>query len=122
MYYNDDYSKADAYYDSLESGICTACGEECHEVSHDDSFDHEFGIEHCSHMASDCCDAPLAEEGSIFLDKTSTHTARKDHVDKDGKVVVRVGHKYRATLRKGYYVDDDGVRHGIFEYTKKEVA
>jgi hypothetical protein len=100
--------------DDLSTGICGACLCECDEVGVDNSFDDAFGM--CTNwgVGSDCCEADVFK-GHIFLDKSSTHTARKDH--KDGKV--KVGQKYRQSIRKGYYIDDDGEHQGIFKITKR---
>jgi hypothetical protein len=95
-------------------GICGSCLCECQEVGVDNSFSDSFGYVTDWGRGSDCCEAEVFE-GRIFLDETSTHTARKHH--KDGRV--KAGERYRQNVRKGYYIDDSGNHHGIFEITKK---
>ena len=101
--------------DDLRSeGICSSCLCECQEVGVDESFSDQFGLVTAWGTGSDCCGAEVFE-GHIFLDETSIHTARKDH--KDGRV--KAGERYRKNVRKGYYIDDAGTHHGIFEVTKR---
>jgi len=100
--------------EDMGEGICESCLCECREVGVDESFSDSFGLVTDWGVGSDCCGSEVLK-GTIFLDKTSTHTARKDH--KDGKV--KIGQRYRQKIVKGYYVDDSGKHHGIYEITKK---
>jgi len=56
----------------------------------------------------------------IFLEKTTTHTARKDHYYK-GKLKVKKGNKYQATIIKGVEISE-GERTGIYEYRKFDLG
>ena len=38
---------------------CGECKRECEVETVDDSFDHAFGTEHCSHVESKCCGAEV---------------------------------------------------------------
>jgi hypothetical protein len=108
-------SKPDS--ESLRSGmVCASCLCECEEVPVDNSFDDQFGLVTVWDVGSDCCGADCFE-GKVFLDSSSTHTARKDHTNKAGKVIVQAGQRYRAHIIKGYYVED-GEHKGICEYSK----
>ena len=99
--------------DDLSDGICADCLCECSSEAINDSFGDGFGNVECWSEGRDCCGADVLQ-GRIFLDKSSIHTARKDH--KDGKV--KTGQRYRQNIRKGYYVDHDGGHNGIFEISK----
>jgi hypothetical protein len=102
-------------YEELRTDcICLGCLEECEEVPIDDSFSDGFGNVECWSTGSSCCGSEVGQ-GRIFLDRTTYHTARKDH--KDGKV--KAGQRYKARIRKGYAIDDDGNHIGIYEYIKR---
>jgi len=105
--------------DDLRTGvICMGCLEECNETGEDNSFSDHFGQVECWDVVSDCCGCSTGE-GVIFLDKSSTHIARKDHV-RNGKVIIPKGAKYRAYIKKGYVIDPDSGEHkGLYEYRKK---
>ena len=100
--------------DDFKIGICSSCLCECQEVGVDNSFSDLFGNVEDWGIGSECCDAEVYD-GNIWLDKTSIHTARKDH--KDGKV--KAGQRYRQRIQKGYYMDEQGNHFGIFEITKR---
>ena len=102
--------------DSLGVGICGSCLSECDEVGVDESFSDAFGLVTDWSVGSSCCGGDVFQ-GVIFLDKASTHTARKDH--KDGKI--KAGQTYRCRIRKGYYIDDEGGHIGICEYSKTKI-
>ena len=101
-------------------GICSGCLEETQERPFDDSFSDQFGYVTDWSVGSDCCGADVFE-GKIFLDKTSTHIANKDHIDGNGNVIVKKGEKYKSRIVKGYYVDDDGENRGIFKLEKRKI-
>jgi hypothetical protein len=109
--------------DDLEYGICTCCKEEARERVIDASFSDPFGnVEDWDTDGSECCGAQLAE-GHIWLDKETTHVARKDHLNDDGKVVIAKGEKYRTHIIKGYWIDPDtGKRNGIYKYSKWKLS
>jgi hypothetical protein len=107
--------------DLRASGICSACMDECSEVGVDESYDDHFGVVTVWGRGSDCCEAEVWD-GEIFLRRSKVHTARKDHLNADGRVIIAKGERYKATLRKGYAIDEDGKHHGIFEYRKKKVS
>jgi len=101
--------------DDLKSNvICGDCLCECEEVEVDESFSDSFGLVTAWGVGSSCCGGECYE-GEIFLDRTTRHTARKDH--KDGKI--KKGQRYKAHITKGYYIDDSGKHHGIYEYSKR---
>ena len=105
--------------DSLRTDcVCLCCLEECDEVGVDESFGDSFGNVTCWGTGSSCCGGEVAE-GRIFFQQTDVYTARKDHYNKRGKLIIKAGQRYRRTLKKGYYVDDRGEHHGIFNLTKK---
>jgi hypothetical protein len=99
--------------------ICSSCYEECSEVEIKDGFYYDYG-DICgawhdeSYAGSSCCGEPVVE-GAVFFEKTSTHIARKDHE----KSKIHKGDLYRSTLRKGYYIDEDGSHNAIYEYSKR---
>lgn len=101
--------------------ICGACLEPCQEKVVDDGFYYEWGSERGWHddryIASDCCHDQILD-GTLWLDKCSTHTARKDHVNDEGRVEIRKGQTYRAYLKKGFYVEG-GEHKPIYEYHKQ---
>jgi len=97
--------------------FCSSCGKECHEVASDNSFTDGFGEVTNWSVGSNCCDAEVFT-GTIFLNKVTTRTARKDYLNNQGKVYIKKGQKYKASIKKGYYVDNKGKHHGIFEYNK----
>jgi len=102
--------------DDLGSGVCMGCLTECEEVGVDESFSDSFGLVEDWGVGSSCCGEEVCQ-GNIFLDKVSFHTARKDH--KDGKILK--GQRYRQHITKGYYIDDSGEHHGIFDISKKVI-
>ena len=104
----------------LITGFCSSCGEPCSEVNIDESFRDLFGQVSDWSVGSDCCEAEVCG-GAIFLDKQTIHTAQKDHRDKKGNITIRSGQKYKATIRKGYFVRD-GEHVGFFRYTKNVLA
>lgn len=107
--------------DDLRTGvICTCCEKECDEVGVDESFDDQFGCVTCWGSGSSCCGSEVAE-GRIFLEQTRYHTARKDHLNSRGEVLIRKGERYKAYIRKGYYITEDGQHHGINVYKKTKV-
>jgi hypothetical protein len=57
---------------------------------------------------------------TIFLEKRTIHTANKDHMYK-GKLQVKKGNKYKATMIKGYEISK-GVRSAIYEYKKFDLG
>ena len=98
-------------------GICLSCYDECEATAEDNSFDDSFGfVTDFSGPVSDCCLAEIGEDGKIFLDKSSVHTARRDHAD--GKI--KTGDRYRKHIRKGWVVEDNEKR-GIFVVEKKVI-
>ena len=104
--------------DDLRTGmICGSCLCECDEVGIDCSFSDHFGYVTNWGSGSSCCEGEVFE-GKIFLDTRSTHIARKDHAN--GRI--KKGDKYVKHIRKGYYIDDKGMRHGIFDLTKRKVT
>lgn len=107
--------------DLRDSGICSYCLQECCEVPVDNSFDDQFGVVTDWGVGSSCCGSEVWN-GSIFLDASSVHTARKDHLNNKGEVVIAKGERYKATIRKGYAIDEDGKHHGICIYRKKKIV
>jgi len=105
--------------DSLDSGICVYCLEEAEEVGIDNSFDDQFGWVTDWEVGSSCCGEPIFP-GRIYLDKTTYHRARKDHVDAKGNVYIQKGQRYSCRIKKEYYIED-GEHHGIFEVEKKVI-
>jgi len=105
--------------DELTSGICAFCLEESEEVPIDISFSDQFGQVEDWSAGSACCGSEIVK-GKIFLDKTSCHIANKDHVDENGKAIVKKGQRYKYRIVKGYYIDD-GIRYGILKITKKVI-
>jgi len=99
--------------DLEDGGICGCCLCECEAAPIDESFSDPFGNVESWRIGSACCEADIFE-GAIFMEKRTKHTARKDH--KDGKI--KAGQRYSCYIRKGYYIDDDGKHHGIYEYKK----
>lgn len=97
--------------------FCSSCGKECVETAIDNSFGDSFGYVTDWAVGSYCCEAE-AYKGTIYLDTVTTRTARKDHLNKKGEVIIKAGQKYRAYVKKGFYVDDKGKHHGHFEYRK----
>jgi len=102
--------------------ICRDCLSECQEVEFKDGFFYDYGsITGAWHdesgTGSDCCHAEVAE-GRIWLDRTTDHVARKDHLTPAGNVHIAKGQRYRCTIRKGYMVKADGGREAIFEIYK----
>ena len=100
--------------------ICESCECECEEVAIDESFSDGFGNVTCWSTGSDCCGASCLD-GKIFVDSTSFHTARKNHLDKKGNIVIKAGERYRANIKKGYYIDGNGEHQGIYEYYKTKI-
>ena len=100
-------------YEDFSDGICESCLSACSEKAIDNSFSDSFGLVTDWDVGSDCCGAPVLQ-GAIWLDKTSVHTARKEH--RNGKI--KPGDKYRLRIIKGYYIDDNGKHHGIYEIYK----
>jgi len=105
--------------------ICLACERECSVVEINDGFFYDYGdIVGAWHdesgEGSACCGSEVAP-GKIWMDKTSTHRARKNHKDAHGKVVVSKGSRYLAGISKGYYVLD-GERHPIYNYYKRQLG
>ncbi len=111
---NITLSSRPAESDLRSNRICGCCLSECDEVPVDDSFDDQFGNVTSWGVGSSCCQAETFE-GRIFFRNRTFHTARKDH-PKGG---IKVGQKYRAIIEKGYFIDEDGKHHGIFNYSKK---
>jgi hypothetical protein len=131
MYDEDDDRYEDFSNDGPDidqgSGICSSCGRPCTAVMVDEGIGpYEYwgsrGVHHDYQIESDCCGAAIAEAGNVYLDKVSFHIARKDHVDKKGKVIVHAGAKYRKHITKGWFINEDGAHCGFIEITKKEVA
>ena len=113
--------------DGPEGGICTACGEECGGKVLDEGIgSYEYwgakGVHHDYRTVSDCCEEDIAEEGSVVVDETKIHMARKDHLDSKGQVIVHAGHKYRRRYFRSWFVDRDGERKGVVHIEKLEVA
>jgi hypothetical protein len=107
----------------MTMSICAECLEPAEETTWDDGFYYDYGsITNAWHSetrsGSDCCGADLLE-GTVFLDVTSVHTARKDHFNKAGKLIVAKGQRYRKSLKKGYYIDDSGEHCGIYKLHKE---
>ena len=105
----------------MSYGICACCHEECDEGHFDDGFHYDYGsitnaYHSVTYTASTCCEAEVLD-GSIFLDKTTTQVARKDHTNDKGEVIVQKGQKYRYRIVKGYCVED-GQHIGIFKVRK----
>jgi len=102
--------------------ICSSCYEECEEVTIKDGFSYDYGSitnawHDQSYEGSDCCGEEVYEEGKCYLDKTSYHVAKKDHV-KNGRIIVPKGCRYKYRILKAYYVDNTGERHGAVEINK----
>jgi hypothetical protein len=97
--------------------ICSSCYEECSEVEIKDGFYYDYGSitgawHDESYAGSSCCGEPVLE-GCIFLEKSGRCIARKDHEER-----IKKGDLYRWSLKKGYYIDDDGKHEPIYEYSK----
>jgi hypothetical protein len=105
--------------EDLGCGICSFCLEEAEEVAFDHSFDDPFGTVEQWGAGSSCCEEDIIE-GKIFLDRTSVHVANKDHFDKQDKLIVQKGDKYRSRIVKGYYIED-GVHKPIFKIEKSKI-
>jgi hypothetical protein len=104
--------------------ICSSCYEECEEVTIKDGFYYDYGsISNAwhdeSYDGSSCCGEPVVE-GCVFLEVSSTHTARKDHYNRKGELTISKGDIYRLYLRKGYYIED-GIHHAIYDYRKSVI-
>ena len=103
--------------------ICLFCKDECDVVTVDDGFFYEYGSERGWHSeegeVSNCCGEPVVG-GKKYLDKATTHVARKDHLSKSGRVVVEKGQTYTYHIQKGYVIED-GVRKGFIEISKRVV-
>ncbi len=107
-------------------GICTECGAEADGVTVDEGIgSYEYwgmrGTHHDYRTVSKCCEADLAEEGGVVVDMTTEHTARKDHTNEHGRVIVRKGHRYRKHYRRSWYVNDEGDTCGVVFIEKQEV-
>ena len=101
--------------------VCLDCYEEFGETGvEDNSFDDAFGHVRDFHPCCPYCGGGNYTTGKIWLYTVNTHTARKDHYDKKGRLVVRKGKRYQATLVKGYTIDGWN-RKGIFDYRKIEI-
>jgi hypothetical protein len=104
--------------------ICSSCKEECSEVEIKDGFYYDYGSitgawHDESYAGSSCCGEPILE-GKVFFEKSSVHTARKDHKNRKGEITIHKGDIYRSSLTKGYYIDD-GVHEPIYEYSKRVI-
>jgi hypothetical protein len=117
-------------YDELpdvETGICTCCGQPCDVVTVDHGIgSYEYwgarGVHHDYHPGSSCCEADVAEEGDVVVDVTTHHRARKDHVDKRGRVIIHAGRRYRKNYLRTWYRDPDtGENVGMVSITKREL-
>jgi hypothetical protein len=100
-------------------GICAGCLEEAEERPFDDSFSDQFGNVEQWSVGSSCCGTEIFE-GKIFLDKTSTHIANKDHFAPNDKLIVKKGERYKSRIIKGYYIDG-GESRGIFRVEKRKI-
>jgi len=101
--------------------ICLDCKEECKEVNIRDGFYYDYGSisgawHDESYAGSSCCGGEVVQ-GKVFLNKESWHTARKDHIDAHGRVVIKKGEGYRSLITKGYYIEN-GIHKGFYEYLK----
>lgn len=101
----------------LKKGICSCCLEGATEKAIDNSFSDQFGQVASWDVGSDCCKADVFE-GAITFEKISIHTAKKDHSDKRGTVLVKQGQRYRCRYARGYYIDTDGNHKGIVHINK----
>lgn len=94
-----EVTEADVY--EPKTGICSECGEACEVGIEDNSFSHEFGVEHVYDEVSSCCGATVLE-GGVTEVRSAIHYAKRDH--KDGSVkagewyVVRV---FRHWVKNG---------------------
>jgi hypothetical protein len=73
----------------------------------------------CGHCVDGDCDFHEYYR-NIFLEKSTIHTANKDHMYK-GKLQVKKGNKYRAMITKGYEISE-GIRTAIYEYKKIDLG
>jgi hypothetical protein len=101
--------------------ICSSCGNECEEVGRDNGFYYQAGSISGYHedveYGSDCCGEEVLD-GKVYLDKSSVHTAKKNHFQ-NGKIVVAEGKKYRKNIMKSFGVDGDGKRTGFIKISKR---
>lgn len=103
--------------------VCHSCFENFEESGVlDDSFDDHFGTVSCYSSCCPHCGDEDYTEGKVWLNKQSIHTASKDHFDKHGNVKISKGDKYKATFIKGYYIDENGLHKGLYEYTKRKLC
>lgn len=98
---------------------CVACYENFTETgSNPDGCDDHFGG---SSWWTECCPHCGSEEfidGKIFLHKQGTRIAKKDHYDKNGKLIVTKGQKYKYRLIKGYEVNKKYKHIPYYRYSK----
>jgi len=105
----------------LGTGICSNCHRLADAKNIDESYDDAFGTVYDFSIGSECCAEPLYD-GNIFLERETVHIARKDHYRKrktsEDELIIKKGGKYKYRIRKGYYIDDSGTHHGIFQMFK----
>ena len=122
---DDGMTNADCY--EPKTGICASCGRECEEETSDEGIGpYEFwgsrGVHHDYQQVSSCCGEAVYAKGKVYLDRHSVHTARKDHVDKYGKVVISKGQRYSKHILKSYAVDENGKHLGFISIKKTLLA
>jgi len=105
--------------------ICLDCLDECEEIEFRDGFFYDYGsIRGAWHdesgTGSSCCHGETAQ-GRIWLNRTSKHVARKDHLSPAGNLWIAKGETYINEIKKGYYIDTLGDHIGIFETNKYKV-
>lgn len=83
-------------------GICDDCGEPCSPVVIDNSFSHEFGVEHRYDHGSPCCEANVVEGGAKLIER-KIHIARKEH----GQGIMP-GDQYQRTVMFHWRTDGPG--------------
>ena len=72
------------------------------------------GMSQYEEECEQCEDMQCAEHGSfITASKTTVHTARKDHFNSYGRLIVKKGRKYKKHYQHGYTTDYDGSRVGF---------
>ena len=83
-----------------------------------DNMSPDYGEE-----CDDCSDMHCEKDGVFTTaSQVTIHTARNDHFDKHGRLIVKKGRKYRKYYSHGYRIESDGTRVGfknIFKVAEK---
>jgi hypothetical protein len=103
--------------------ICLDCYGECTKEHISDGFYYDYGSisgawHDESYEGSSCCGAEAAE-GQVWLDRVTTHVAKKDHKGEGGRIYIKAGERYTSRLVKGWHTTDSGEHAPIYQYTKR---